>query len=134
MTESLLSAHRKSRVIAAPKLTSGAGRTKGNRLTAKEAFEHIRKGKFQIDFLMLVAAIGAAALGKWVEGGLLLFLFSLGHSLEHFAMAKARRAIESLSDLAPEEATENTRKLSFGDPDSRIRDSELDTLSTTRDP
>ena len=38
MTESLLSAHRKSKVIAAPKLTSGAGRTKGNRLTAKEAF------------------------------------------------------------------------------------------------
>ncbi len=77
----------------------------GGYFTAKEAFEHIRKGKFQIDFLMLVAAIGAAALGKWVEGGLLLFLFSLGHSLEHFAMAKARRAIESLSDLAPEEAT-----------------------------
>ena len=38
MTESLLSAHRTSKVIAAPKLTAGAGRTKGNRLTAKEAF------------------------------------------------------------------------------------------------
>lgn len=77
----------------------------GGYFTAKEAFEHIRNGNFEIDFLMLVAAIGAAVLGKWVEGGLLLFLFSLGHSLEHYAMAKARRAIESLSDLAPEDAT-----------------------------
>ena len=38
MTEALLTANRKSKVIAAPKLTSGTGRTKGNRLTAKEAF------------------------------------------------------------------------------------------------
>lgn len=76
----------------------------GGYFTAKEAIEHIRNRSFEIDFLMLVAAIGAAALGKWLEGGLLLFLFSLGHSLEHYAMAKARRAIESLADLAPEDA------------------------------
>ncbi|MBO6940581.1 MAG: heavy metal translocating P-type ATPase [Deltaproteobacteria bacterium] len=77
----------------------------GGYFTSKEAIEKIWTRKFEIDFLMLVAAIGAAALGKWAEGALLLFLFSLGHSLEGFAMAKARRAIESLSDLAPEEAT-----------------------------
>lgn len=77
----------------------------GGYFTAKEAFEHIRNRSFEIDFLMLVAAIGAAALGKWIEGGLLLFLFSLGHSLEHYAMGRARQAIESLADLAPAEAT-----------------------------
>jgi Cd2+/Zn2+-exporting ATPase len=38
------------------------------------------------------------------EGALLLFLFSLGHSLEHFAMGRARRAIEALAKLAPETA------------------------------
>ena len=38
MTEALLTANRKSKVLAAPKLTSGTGRTKGNRLTQKEAF------------------------------------------------------------------------------------------------
>ena len=38
MTEALLTANRKSKVISAPKLTSGTGRTKGNRLTQKEAF------------------------------------------------------------------------------------------------
>ena len=35
----------------------------GGFYTVKEAFESIRKGKFEIDFLMLVAALGAAALG-----------------------------------------------------------------------
>jgi len=50
---------------------------------------------------MLVAAAGAAALGKWQEGALLLFLFSLGHALEAYAMNKARKSIAALSDLAP---------------------------------
>lgn len=59
------------------------------------------KGKFEIDFLMLFAAIGAGALGKWGEAALLLFLFSLGHALEHYAMKRARKSIASLSDLAP---------------------------------
>ena len=76
----------------------------GGVFTLREAIESIRAGKFEIDFLMFIAAIGAAALGEWVEGGLLLFLFSLGHSLEHFAMSRARHAIESLADLAPKHA------------------------------
>ncbi|MDD2475924.1 MAG: heavy metal translocating P-type ATPase [Dysgonamonadaceae bacterium] len=76
----------------------------GGFYTTKEAFESISKGGFQVDFLMLVAAIGAAILGKWVEGALLLFLFSLGHALEHYAMNKARKSIEALADLAPKTA------------------------------
>lgn len=61
----------------------------------------LMKGIFQIDFLMLFAAIGAATLGKWGESALLLFLFSLGHALEHYAMNRARKSISALSDLAP---------------------------------
>jgi Cd2+/Zn2+-exporting ATPase len=76
----------------------------GGFYTTKEAIVGISKGDFEIDFLMLVAAIGAAILGQWAEGSLLLFLFSLGHSLEHFAMEKARKSIESLTDLAPKTA------------------------------
>ncbi|WP_377705521.1 heavy metal translocating P-type ATPase [Pseudoduganella sp. UC29_71] len=76
----------------------------GGYFTTKEAIENILARRFEIDTLMLVAAAGAAALGKWAEGGLLLFLFSLGHSLEHFAMGRARRAIEALAKLAPETA------------------------------
>ena len=58
----------------------------GGFFTLKEAAESLRHGKFQIDTLMLVAAAGAATLGQWTEGALLLFLFSLGHALEHYAM------------------------------------------------
>jgi len=74
----------------------------GGFFTIKEAVGSLRKGKFEIDSLMLVAAAGAAALGQWAEGALLLFLFSIGHALEHFAMGRARRAIEALAELAPE--------------------------------
>ncbi|THH39678.1 heavy metal translocating P-type ATPase [Neolewinella litorea] len=66
-----------------------------------EAYEGVSAGRFQIDFLMIVAAAGAAALGKWGEAALLLFLFSLGHALEHYAMARARKSISALADLAP---------------------------------
>ncbi len=60
--------------------------------------------RFDIDFLMVVAAIGAAILGEWAEGALLLFLFSLGHALEHYAMDRARHAIEALGQLTPRTA------------------------------
>jgi Zn2+/Cd2+-exporting ATPase len=76
----------------------------GGSLTLREAYQSVRAGRFEIDFLMLVAAAGAAALGKFFEGGLLLFLFSLGHSLEHYAMGRAKRAIEALAELAPKTA------------------------------
>jgi Cd2+/Zn2+-exporting ATPase len=76
----------------------------GGFYTTKEAILGISKGNFEIDFLMLVAAIGAAFLGKWAEGSLLLFLFSLGHSLEHYAMEKARKSIAALAGLAPKTA------------------------------
>jgi Cd2+/Zn2+-exporting ATPase len=76
----------------------------GGFFTVREAIEKLRSGRFEIDLLMLVAAIGAAALGEWFEGALLLFLFSLGHALEHSAMGRAKRAIESLADIAPKTA------------------------------
>ncbi|HQV54766.1 MAG TPA: heavy metal translocating P-type ATPase [Chitinophagaceae bacterium] len=76
----------------------------GGYYTFIEAYDAISKGKFEIDFLMLVAAIGAAALGQWPEGALLLFLFSLGHALEHMAMNKARKSIEALAGLSAKTA------------------------------
>ena len=73
----------------------------GGIFTFFTAGKDLLRGKFEIDFLMLFAAIGAAILGKWGESALLLFLFSLGHALEHYAMKKARKSISALSDLAP---------------------------------
>lgn len=77
----------------------------GGWFTLRDAIDNLRLKRFEIDTLMLVAAAGAAALGAWAEGALLLFLFSLGHALEHYAMGRARQAIEALAELAPRVAT-----------------------------
>ena len=79
----------------------------GSRDNLGHLLKDIRRGRFHfnIDLLMVVAAIGAAILGAWVEGALLLFLFSLGHALEHYALGRARNAIKALSELAPQTAT-----------------------------
>jgi Cd2+/Zn2+-exporting ATPase len=69
------------------------------------AWEQARQGRFDIDFLMIAAAFGAAAIGQWAEGALLLFLFTLSGALETFAMGRTRKAIESLAKLRPEVAT-----------------------------
>lgn len=77
----------------------------GGLFTVREAVDSLKVRRFEIDSLMLLAAAGAAALGEWAEGALLLFLFSLGHSLEHYAMGRAKRAIEALAKLAPDTAS-----------------------------
>lgn len=76
----------------------------GGFFALKDAAASMVKGRFDIDFLMLAAALGAASLGEWAEGALLLFLFSLGHALEHSAMDKARKSISALADLSPKTA------------------------------
>jgi Zn2+/Cd2+-exporting ATPase len=74
-------------------------------LTLKDSVQTLMQKRFDIDVLMLIAAIGAASLGAWAEGALLLFLFSLGHALEHKALDKARNAVKALANLAPNTAT-----------------------------
>lgn len=69
------------------------------------AIEEAKHGKLDIDFLMIAAALGAALIGEWEEGALLLFLFTLSGALEEFAMDRTRRAIEALADLRPNVAT-----------------------------
>ena len=69
-----------------------------------EAIADARKRQLNIDFLMLAAAFGAAAIGEWEEGALLLFLFTLSGALEEFAMDRTRKAIAGLIDLRPETA------------------------------
>lgn len=76
----------------------------GGYYTLRDAWQGLMNRSLDIDTLMIVAAAGAAAIGAWEEGALLLFLFSLGHALEHLAMGRARRAIEALADLVPKTA------------------------------
>ncbi len=106
----------------------------GSFFTLGEAWENLRQRRFEIDTLMLAAAAGAASLGAWAEGALLLFLFSLGHALEHHALGRAKQAIRALAELAPRTALRRgsdgveevpVEALAIGDhvivkPDSRL--------------
>jgi len=70
-----------------------------------EALGALRKARLEVDLLMVVAASGAAFLGHWAEGTVLLFLFSLGNTLETFAFGRTRRSILALVELRPESAS-----------------------------
>lgn len=67
----------------------------------RNAWHAVRERHFDTDLLMVMAAVGAAFLGQFAEGALLLFLFSLGHALEERALDRARKAVRALADLAP---------------------------------
>lgn len=69
---------------------------------ATHAIPGLLRGKFDTDVLMLAAAAGAAILGEWAEGAFLLFLFSLGHAGEHYALDRARNAVGALGVLMPQ--------------------------------
>jgi Cd2+/Zn2+-exporting ATPase len=70
-----------------------------------EALKALVRGRLEVDFLMITAASGAAYLGHWAEGAVLLFLFSLGNTLEAFAFGKTRRSIQALINLRPDSAS-----------------------------
>jgi Cd2+/Zn2+-exporting ATPase len=72
---------------------------------AEETWEKIREGALDVHFLMLAVAGGAAAIGAWHEGALLLFLFSASGAMEHYAMDRTQREIGALLDGAPKTAT-----------------------------
>jgi Zn2+/Cd2+-exporting ATPase len=64
----------------------------------------VKEKNLDINFLMILGAAGAAVLGKWEEGAMLMFLFTLSATLESFAVGRTRMAIRKLMALAPEDA------------------------------
>ncbi|WP_306818160.1 heavy metal translocating P-type ATPase [Archangium lipolyticum] len=87
-----------------PTVIWGLSMASGGFFAIRGSVQSILQRRIDIETMMVVAALGAAVLGAWFEGAFLLFLFSAGHALEHRAMDKARRSIESLSALRPEMA------------------------------
>jgi len=72
---------------------------------ALEGLKALRHFELNVDFLMVLAALGAATIGEWAEGATLLFLFSLSNTLQAYALDRSRNAIRALMDLRPAEAT-----------------------------
>lgn len=72
---------------------------------AREGLETLIKEKdLDVDLLMVVAAIGAASIGYWMDGAILIFIFSLSGALEGYTMERTNKAIQSIMKLRPEEA------------------------------
>jgi Zn2+/Cd2+-exporting ATPase len=76
----------------------------GGYFGGRSALASLRAGVIDIDLLMILAALGAAIIGHWYEGALLLFLFSLSNVLQEYALNRSRRAIRGLFHLYPAEA------------------------------
>ncbi|ODU06968.1 MAG: cadmium-translocating P-type ATPase [Pseudonocardia sp. SCN 72-86] len=113
----------------------------------------LRHGSLDVDLLMIVAALAAAAIGQPLDGGLLVVIFATSGALETVMTARTRRGIEALLDLAPETAVLDdetripARDLRVGDvvivrpgeripADGEVVDgaSEIDTASLTGEP
>lgn len=71
---------------------------------AKTGFYGLKSRIIGMDLLMTVAAVGAALIGQWEEGAAVVFLFSLGETLEAYTMDRTRKSIRGLMDLSPKEA------------------------------
>ena len=65
----------------------------------------LREKRLDVDLLMVVAAVAAAAIGQAVEGGLLIVIFATSGALEALATRRTQDAVRSLLTLAPEQAT-----------------------------
>ncbi len=73
----------------------------GTALVLPKAWFALRRGRPDMNLLMVVAILGALGIGEWLEGASVAFLFALSLTLEAWSVGRARRAIGDLLDLAP---------------------------------
>ncbi|AJS60163.1 heavy metal translocating P-type ATPase [Paenibacillus sp. IHBB 10380] len=79
--------------------------TLGGWVKAKEGVQTLIKERdLDVNLLMIAAAMGAATIGYWNEGALLIFIFALSGALESYTMERSKKDISSLMALKPETA------------------------------
>ena len=76
----------------------------GGTLATRDAVADLFHRTVNVDLLMVLAALGAASLGAWAEGAILLSLFSTSNALEYHALDRTRNAVRALMDLSPQQA------------------------------
>ncbi|MFD1137402.1 heavy metal translocating P-type ATPase [Paenibacillus urinalis] len=82
-----------------------AAYTIGGWAKAKEGVETLVKDRdLDVNLLMIAAAMGAAAIGYWNEGAMLIFIFALSGALESYTTERSHKDISSLIGLKPETA------------------------------
>jgi Cd2+/Zn2+-exporting ATPase len=73
----------------------------GGYFIAKKGLMALRTLSLDMNFLMSLAVIGAAAIGEWLEASAIVLLFALANILQSYTMNRARNAIRSLMELSP---------------------------------
>jgi Cd2+/Zn2+-exporting ATPase len=68
---------------------------------APKAIQAARRLRPDMNFLMVVAVIGAMVIGEWFEAAMVAFLFAVALLLEHWSVERARNAIGALLDISP---------------------------------
>ncbi len=76
----------------------------GGTMRLRDGLVALRGGRVSIDMLMVLGAAGAAVLGRWNEGAILIFLFALSNALEEFVADRTRDALRALVRLRPDTA------------------------------
>jgi Zn2+/Cd2+-exporting ATPase len=76
----------------------------GGFYSVQDAWQTLKQRQFDVNFLMIIAAVGAALIGEPREGAILMFLFSLSNTLETYAMGRTHASVRALLDMAPKEA------------------------------
>lgn len=73
--------------------------------SAVSGVQALRDRTLDVDLLMILAAIGAAAIGQVFDGALLIVIFATSGALEDVATARTERSVRGLLELAPPDAT-----------------------------
>ncbi|MFR0355141.1 heavy metal translocating P-type ATPase [Streptomyces sediminimaris] len=71
----------------------------------REGLKALRCRTLDVDLLMVLAALGAAAIGQVMDGALLIVIFATSGALEALATARTADSVRGLLDLAPATAT-----------------------------
>jgi len=73
--------------------------------TLKKGWIALKSFTLNINFLMSLAVFGAIAIGQWPEAAMVIFLFAIAELIEGLSLNRARNAVQSLLQLAPDVAT-----------------------------
>jgi heavy metal translocating P-type ATPase len=68
----------------------------------------LRKPRFEVDLLMVIAAVAAAAIGQWFDGALLIVIFATSGALEAVLTERTADSVRSLLEHAPDRAVRIT--------------------------
>lgn len=71
-----------------------------------KSIRSIARGKiFDENLLMIIASVGAFAIGEYIESVMVMILYQVGELFESYAVGKSRKSISSLMDIRPDSAT-----------------------------